>query len=220
MGFVKCKSEYGVYVQVVAQDIRIICLYVDDLLVTGNSLENLSKFKELMMKEFEMSGLGKLSYFLGMEFQMLEQGMVLHQRKYVKEILKILRMDDLNPPSTPVEPNVKLEKNIEEDKVDATLFKQIVESIRYVCNSRPDIGFVVGLVSRYMSEQRGSHMKVARRILRYLKSSINCRILCQRDSDDKETVVNFFSDADWCGDEEDRRSTIGYFFQVFGAPIS
>jgi hypothetical protein len=64
--FVKCKSEYGVYVQVVAQDITIICLYVDDLLVTGSSLENLSKFKELMMKEFEMSDLGKLSYFLGM----------------------------------------------------------------------------------------------------------------------------------------------------------
>ena len=135
-----------------AQDIIIICLYVDDLLVTGNSLENLSKFKELMMKEFEMSDLGKLSYFLGMEFQMSKQGMVLHQKKYVNEILKRFRMDDSNPASSPVEPNLKLEKHGEEDKVDVTLFKQIVGSLRYMCNSRPDIGFAVGLVSRYMSE--------------------------------------------------------------------
>ena len=70
------------------------------------------------MREFEMSDLGKLFYFLGMEFQMSKQGMVLHQRKYVKEILKRFKMDDLNPASSLVEPNVKLEKNEEEDKVD------------------------------------------------------------------------------------------------------
>ena len=118
-----------------------------------------------MTKEFEMSDLGKFSYFLGMEFQITKQGMVLHQRKYVKEILKRFIMNDSNPASSPVEPNVKLEKNGDEDKVDVTLFKQIVGSLRYLCNSRPDIGFAVGLVSRYMSEPRVSHMKAARRIL-------------------------------------------------------
>lgn len=68
------------------------------------------------MKEFETSDLGKLSYFLGMEFQMSKQGMVLHQRKYVKEILKRFRMEDSNPASSPIEPNMKLEKNGEETK--------------------------------------------------------------------------------------------------------
>ena len=108
---------------------------------------------------------------------MSKQGMVLHQRSYVKEILNRFKMDDLNPASSLVEPNVKLEKNGEEDKVDTTLFKQIMGSLRYVCNNRPDVCFTVGLVSRYMSEPRVSHMKVARRILRYLKGSINCGIL-------------------------------------------
>ena len=144
------------------------------------------------MKEFEMYDLRKLSYFLGMEFQMSKQGMVLHQRKYVKEILKRFIMDDSNPASSPVEPNVNLEKNGEENKVDTTLFKQIVGSLGYVCNNRPDIGFVVGLVSRYMGEPRVLHMKAARRILRYLKGSINCGILFRRDSEDKEVIANFF----------------------------
>src|ERR1044072_2315196 len=116
-----------------------------------------------------MSDLGNLSYFLGMDFQITKQGMTLHQRKYVKEILKRFRMDNSNLASSPVEPNVKLEKNEEEEKVDVTLFKQIMGSLRYLYNSRPDIGFAVGLVSKYMSEPRVSHMKVARRILRYLK---------------------------------------------------
>ena len=89
LGFVKCRSKYGVYVLVEAQNIIIICLYVDDLLVTGNSMENLSKFEEVMKREFEMSDLRNLSYFLGIQFQNTKQGMMLHQRKYVKEILKI-----------------------------------------------------------------------------------------------------------------------------------
>ncbi|XP_050914850.1 uncharacterized mitochondrial protein AtMg00810-like [Lathyrus oleraceus] len=160
--------EYDVYVQVVAQDITTICLYVDDLLVTKNNLKKLSKFKELMKKEFEMSDLGKLSYFLGMKFQMSKQVMVLHQRKYVKEIPKRFMMDDLTPASSPIEPNLKFEKHGEEDKTDATLVKQIIGSQRYMCNSRPDICFSVELVSIYMSEPRVSHMMVARRILRYL----------------------------------------------------
>ncbi|XP_058754774.1 secreted RxLR effector protein 161-like [Vicia villosa] len=151
---------------------------------------------------------------------MSKQGMVQHQERYVKEILKRFRMDDSIPASSPVEPNVKLEKNGEEDKVDVTLFKQIVGSLRYICNSRPDIGFTVRLVSRYMSEPKVSHMKAARIILRYLKGSIECRILFRRNFEDKEARVTYFLHVDWCGDKEDRRSTTGYFFQVFGAPIS
>ncbi|XP_050902079.1 uncharacterized mitochondrial protein AtMg00810-like [Lathyrus oleraceus] len=107
-----------------------------------------------------MSDLGKLSYFLGMELQMSKQGMMLHQRKYVKEILKRFMMDDSTPASSPIKPNMKLEKHGEEDKVDATLFKQIVGSLRYVCNSRPDICFSVELVNRCMSEPKVSHMKM------------------------------------------------------------
>ena len=83
-------------------------------------------------------------------------------------------MEDSNPTSSLVEPNLKLEKHEEEDNFDATFFKQSFGSLRYMCNSRVDIGFLVGLVSRYMDEPKVSHMKTARRILRYLKGSMNC----------------------------------------------
>src|SRR4051812_23482341 len=121
---------------------------------------------------------------------MLKQGVVLDQRKYVKEILKRFKMDGLkNPASSPVEPNLKLEKNREEDKVDVTLFKQIVGSLRYMCNSRPNKGFTVRLVRKYMSEPRVSHMKTARRILRYLKGSIEYGIIFRQNYEDKEATI-------------------------------
>ncbi|XP_058777113.1 secreted RxLR effector protein 161-like [Vicia villosa] len=114
----------------------------------------------------------------------------------------------------------QIEKHGEENKVDATLLKQIVGSLRYVCNSRPDICFAIGLVSRYRSEPSVSHVNVARRILRYLKGSINYENIFRRDSESKEVVINFYLYVDCCGDEEDRRSTTSYFFQVLGDPIS
>ena len=87
-----------------------------------------------------------------MEFQTSKQGMVLLQRKYVKEILNRFRMDDSTLASSHNEPNLKLEKHEEEDKFDATLLKQ-VRSLRYVCNSRPYICFSVRLTSTYMMNQ-------------------------------------------------------------------
>lgn len=86
-------------------------------------------------------------------------------------------MLDSNSASSPIEPNLKLEKHGDEDKVGVTLFKQIVGSLRYACNNWPNIGFSVGLVSRYMYEPKVSHMKAARRILRYLKGSLSCGII-------------------------------------------
>lgn len=94
-------------------------------------------------------------------------------------------MDDSTPASSPVKPNLKLEKHEEEDKVNATLFKQIIGSLIYVCNSQPDISFSIRLVSRYISEPRVSHMKAAMKILRYLRGLINYEILFLRNSESK-----------------------------------
>lgn len=143
-----------------------------------------------------MSDMGKLLYFLGMEFKMSKQVTVINKRKYVKDILKRFRMEDSNPTSSFVEPNLKLEKYKKEYKVDVTLFKQIVGSLRYVWKSRPDIGFSVGLVSRYISEPRVSHMNAERRIPRYLKGSTNYGYLFPWDSKSQEVEITCYSNVD------------------------
>lgn len=88
------------------------------------------------MTEFEMSNLGRLAYFIGLEFVTTSRIIVLHQKKYVSDVLKRFNMADYNPATTPAKVSIKLDNINEDDKlVDSTLFKQLVGSLRYICNS-------------------------------------------------------------------------------------
>lgn len=96
-GFTKCRYKYGVYMQSMTSDVTLICFYVDDLLVISNNKNNLKRYKQLMMKEFEMTYLGNLSCFLGMEFPRTKKDMIFNKRKYVREVLKRLIMVESKP---------------------------------------------------------------------------------------------------------------------------
>ena len=107
-----------------------------------------------------------------------------------------------------------------EDKVNETEFKQIVGSLRYLCHSRPDLEFAIGLVSRYTKRPRIPHLLAAKRILRFIKGTINTGILFpNKDNNNSEELVGY-TDANWGGDRDDRKSTIGYIFMYGATPIS
>ncbi|XP_047167115.1 secreted RxLR effector protein 161-like [Vigna umbellata] len=96
----------------------------------------------------------------------------------------------------------------------------MVGSLRYLCNTRPDISYSVGLVNRFMQNPRVSHLNVVKRILRYLKGTTEYGILLPKHGSGGEVRVTGYSDSDWCGDKGDRKSTAGYVFYFDGAPIS
>nr|KYP67248.1 Retrovirus-related Pol polyprotein from transposon TNT 1-94 [Cajanus cajan] len=100
--------------------ILIICLYVGDLLVTGNSSADIESLKQSLKKEFEMTDLGILSYFLGLEFAYTEKGIFMHQKKYISKVLKRFNMMGCNPAETPAEINGKLTRSENEASVDGT----------------------------------------------------------------------------------------------------
>ncbi|PNX56485.1 hypothetical protein L195_g058229, partial [Trifolium pratense] len=129
-------------------------------------------------------------------------------------------MSDCTYAITPMETNLKLEKNESEDAVDPTMFKKIVGSLRYLCNSRPDICFAVGLISRFMEDPRQSHMKAAMRILRYITGTLDFGILFPKSVVNAKSEMICYSDVDWCGDKVDRRSTTGYFFKYLNASVA
>ena len=178
LGFIKCIVEHGVYVKENTEgDLIIICLYVDDLIVTGSNIKDIQQFKKTMEAEFEMTDLGRLSYFLGMEFTYVAAGMIMHQKKYVGDILKRFNMISCNAIMSPIEVNLRLTKDESGDEVDETKFKRIIGSLRYLCNSRPDLAYSVGLVSRFMSNPKKSHMLAAKRLLRYIQGTTDYGIL-------------------------------------------
>ncbi|KAH9667537.1 hypothetical protein KPL70_021079 [Citrus sinensis] len=208
-GFTKCPYEHALYVKKKDIDILIVCLYVDDLIFTRSNPSLFEEFKKVMIKEFEMTDIGLMTYYLGIKVKQKEEGIFISQESYAKEILKKFKMNDYKPISTPVECGVKLSKHDEGEDIDPTFFKSLVGSLRYLTCTRPDILYVIGLVSRYMENPKTTHFKAAKRILRYIKGTTNFGLLYSFSNDYK--LVGY-SDSDWGGDVDDRKSTIGFVF--------
>ncbi|KAH9782617.1 hypothetical protein KPL71_008982 [Citrus sinensis] len=206
-GFTKCPYEHDLYVKEKDEDIFIVCLYVDDLIFTGSNPSLFEEFKRVMIKEFEMTNIGLMTYYLGIEVKQKEECIFISQESYAKEILKKFKMNNCKPISTPVECGVKLSKHDEGENIYPTFFKSLVGSLRYLTCTRPDILYAIGLVSRYMENPKTTHFKAATRILRYIKGTTNFGLLYSFSNDYK--LVGY-SDNDWGRDVDDRKSTTGF----------
>ena len=135
-----------------------MCLYVDDLIFTGNDEIMFAEFKKSMMLEFDMTDLGKMRYFLGIEVMQRSDGIFINQKKYTQEVLERFNMDKCNPVHNPMVPGFKLTKNGDGVRVDGTFYKKIVGSLMYLTTTRPDVMFVVSLISRFMDYPTELHL--------------------------------------------------------------
>ncbi|GKA99022.1 retrovirus-related pol polyprotein from transposon TNT 1-94, partial [Tanacetum coccineum] len=217
-GFTKCPYEHTLFIKFGAGGkILIVCLYVDDLIYTGNDKEMFEVFKKSMMTEFDMTDLGKMRYFLGIEVEQRTDGIFIGQRKYAQEMLRKFNMDQCNAVHNPIVPGIKLTKDDEGTEVDGTIYRQMVGSLMYLTTTRPDLMFAVSLISRYMKRPTESHLASARRVLRYVKGTINFGIF-YRKGGNKELIG--FTDSDYAGDLDDRKSTSGYVFLMSSGAVS
>ncbi|XP_022956268.1 uncharacterized protein LOC111458020 [Cucurbita moschata] len=146
----------------------IVGVYVDDLIITRDNMEVLERFKREMSKTFKMSDLGVLSYYLGIEVQQSTIGITICQGAYAKKLLNTTRLVDNNPTRTPMEAWLQLRKVSTMLTVDATNYCSIVESLHYRVNTRPDLAYSVGYVSRFMEAPREEHLVTIKCILRYV----------------------------------------------------
>ena len=158
-GFSRSQNEPTVYTKT-DQDgkILIVCLYIDDMIYTGNI--ELTDFKHAMQSEFEMTDLGIMKYFLGIEVHQSAKGIFVCQQKYAADIIKRIRMEGCNPAKTPIPLGTKLSKKDEGPTVDSTLYKSLVGSLLYLTTTRPDIMYAASLVSRFMESPKDSHGKM------------------------------------------------------------
>ena len=152
-------------------DILIVCLYVNDLIYTGNNPKVISKFKEAMISHFAMIDLGLISYFLGIEVSQTNHGIFITQKKYAGDILKSFKMDTAKSMLTSAEEKLKLVKDRGGEFVDATNFRRLVGSLRHLTSTKSNINFGVGLIGRLMESPRQSYWQAAKRILRYIRGT-------------------------------------------------
>ncbi|RDX88384.1 Copia protein, partial [Mucuna pruriens] len=209
--FEKAKAEIDhgeVYAPIAKiETIRLVVAITINASQSMHQLDVKSVFLNGLLQE-EMSDLGLLFYFLGIEFEMSRCGMVMHQTKYAKDLLKKLNMQQSNPIGTPIEVGLSLKKETDEEQVDPTHYRRIVGCLS------------VGLANRFMQEPKQSHLLTAKIILRYVQGTVDFGILFPK----KEVVIEpklvGYSDSHWCEDKQDRKSTIWYIFFYGGTPIS
>ena len=209
-GFERCHSEHTLFTKTGREGkILIVSLYVDDLIFTGNDELMFLEFKKSMVREFDMTDLGKMKYFLGVEVLQGPDGIHISQRKYALEVLKRFGMEDCNSVHNPIIRGFKILKDEKGVQVDETYFKQIVGSLIYLTATRPDLMFTVSLISRYMGKPTELHLQAVKRALRYLKGTINFGIFYKKGG--SESLVGY-ADSDY--DLEDQKSTSGYVFML------
>jgi len=157
--FLKSKGEHLLIVQV----------YVDDIIFGATNSDLCDVLSKLMRSEFEMSMMGKLNFFLGLQIKQTSNGTMIHQQKYVKELTKRFRMESAKPIDTPISPLTRLVVDDGSPSVEEKSYRGMIGSLLYLTASRPDIVFSVSLCARFQSNPKETHLKVVKRILRYLK---------------------------------------------------
>ena len=154
-----------------------------------------------------MRDLGQLHHFLGVTVEPRPSGLLLHQRQYALDILERTGMTDCKPCSTPVDTQAKLSADLGDLVADPTAYRSLAGAFQYLTFTRPDLTYVVQQVCLHMHDPRESHLAALKRLLRYVRSTADFGLVLHR-SPTSELVV--YTDADWAGCPDTRRSTSGY----------
>ena len=144
---------------------------MDDLIITGSHQKRISQKQELLRKEFEMTDLGLMHYYLGIEVWQEPDYIFISQSKYTGEILMVFGMTECKSVGMSMEVKLKILMEDASPLVDERLYRKLVCSLIFLCNTRPDINFAVGVVSRFSNKPRENHWSAGMRILRYLKGT-------------------------------------------------
>lgn len=219
MGFTQTNSDPCLYVPSEGE-MFIIAVYVDDILLAGKSDERMIEVKRALSERFDVKDMGELHYFLGVNINQNQDGDVwIGQPVYTQTILEKFGMNNAKPVSTPADASTKLVKATDDsDEVDNGLYQSAVESLLYLSSrTRPDIAYAVSNVAQFSNKPNKQHWTAVKRIMRYLQGTSNFGLLYTKE-ESNECVG--YSDADWAGNLDDRRSTSGYIFKINGAAVS
>ncbi|GKA20865.1 retrovirus-related pol polyprotein from transposon TNT 1-94, partial [Tanacetum coccineum] len=172
-----------------SSNLIIVQIYVDDIIFGSTCQDMCDEFAKIMHDEFEMSMMGELNFFLGLQIKQMEDGIFFNQSKYIKEMLKKFGLEDSKPMKTPMSSDTKLTKDEECESVDSTKYRGMIGSLLYLTASRPDIMFSVCLCARFQEAPKTSHLEAVKRIFRYIKGTTHLGLWYPKGTDIGNRVV-------------------------------
>ena len=216
-GFKKGYADQTLFVKNDEDYLFVAQVYIDDIVFGATINDRAIEFSKEMKKEFEMSMVGELTFFLGLQVKQKKEGIFVSQEKYARNIVKNFGLDSKKHASTLMSSSTKLNVDSFEVEVSPTLYRSIIGSLLYLTASRPDIAFSVGVCARYQAAPKQSHLTAVKRIIRYINGTPYYGLWYSKDSN---AYLVGYSDADWDGSVDDRKSTSGGCFYLGNNLIS
>lgn len=212
------KSAYDPCLYINKTDVLYLLLYVDDILIISDNGSKINSLKVKLQDNFEMQDMGNVKTFLGINIKEKEEGISLSQKDYILKLLYRFNMSDCKAIKTPMEVKTVIVPESEDStKLENKPVRELIGCLMYLMlATRPDISIAVNLCSRQQNNPTQNLWKNLKRILRYLKGTINLELIFLRNIDVR--LVGY-ADADWAGDSYDRKSTSGYLFKIFGGTV-
>jgi hypothetical protein len=201
------ESDSSLFIYHSANAIAYLLLYVDDIVLTASSDSLLQRIIASLSSEFAMSDLGALHHFLGVNVHRTSHGLFLSQQQYAMDLLERADMINCNPISTPIDTKCKLSAQDGPSMKDPSKYRSIVGALQYLTLTRPDLSYDVQQVCLFMHDPRETHLQLMKRILRYVQGTSHLGLQLYVGSS-SELVA--YSDADWAGCPDTRKSTSGF----------
>ncbi|XP_057775517.1 uncharacterized mitochondrial protein AtMg00810-like [Salvia miltiorrhiza] len=187
----------------------LFLVYVDDILITGEDSTLITQIIHTLSQKFALKTLGTVNFFLGIHvFKTSSHSYLLNQSKYINDLLTKTNLADCKPQPSPYDISSKLSLNDSPPFPNPTLYRSTVGALQYLTLTRPDIAFMVNKLSQYLQTPTENQWKACKRLLRYLKGTLHYSLTFSPSS---YLHLKVFSDADWAGSIEDRKSTGGFF---------
>ena len=204
--FVRGRIDNTLFIYRTKDDVILVQVYVDDIIFGSTSYKLCKQFEKLMTTKFEMSMMGELTYFLGLQIKQTEKGISICQEKYLMNLLKKYELTDCSSVKTPMVPPNNLGPDLTGKSVNQTQYRGMIGSLMYLLASRPDIQFSVCLCARYQADPKESHLTAVKRIIRYLKGTPNLGLYYPKCSG---FDLKGYTYSDYARCNMDRKSTSG-----------
>lgn len=213
-GFTQSKNDYALFIRKSSNSFTLAAVYVEDILLTGNDTSFIQRFKAHLHKVFSIKDLGRMHFFLGLD---LDEGTVLSQRKFTKELLHESGITDFKHVVTPLPVHLKLQNTNFPLFSNPTLYRSLVGKLNFLTHTRPDLSYSVQTLSQYMQHPTEQRFAALTHTLHYVASTAGQGILLKLSL---QLNLQAFSDSDWAACIDTSRSITGYVLMLGNSPIS
>ncbi|KAK9059132.1 hypothetical protein SSX86_021751 [Deinandra increscens subsp. villosa] len=216
-GYVRSPNDHSLFTKQLGSSVIYVAVYVDDILLTGNNLEEMTALKSFLHATFKIKDLGFLNYFLGIEVLKTSEGLLMTQRKFAKDLLTEFDAVDSIATVCPLPANLQLDATAGPLYSDPLQYRRLIDKLNYLTHTRPDLAIAVQFLSQFMKEPHVSHWEAALHTLHYVKGTHSEGLLFNKDP---SLLLEAFCDSDWAACPNTRRSVTGYFVLLGGSPLS